>query len=275
MVNWLIEEYVVDDDPRLLEEAKSQGHQVKVLPHQWRSLSGASAEDLYTYFTYDECVVFHGSLDTARIINRSCAWYPGTFFKEKQLHCTNYLQYLEGELLNSDYYYLPLYEVFKRLKGLHFVRPDNPNKTFAGMVIEPDVMGLDKFLGKSCLTHTSLNELVLVAKPKAILNEIRAVVLTTGEVLSASYYKIGDETVYQALPKLSVAWGYLSEIAKRLAPVDQILTLDIAKIDNGSYKVIEIGSVSTSSLYEADFKQVVGAMSSLAHQDYSEQLEYI
>ncbi len=65
------------------------------------------------------------------------------------------------------------------------------------------------------------------------------------------------------------AWQFCEEIANNYTP-DKAFTIDIAKMDDGKYKVLEIGSFCCAGWYNMDLKIVVEEINKLAINEYKD-----
>lgn len=280
-VKWLVEEYVHHDDSRLVNTLQEKGYDVVIFPHEYRLKAAIKGYIKYlndlVNLPEERAFIFHGSLRTGRWLNIYADWAFEPLMNFEQLNTHNYIRHLNPVLLNTDYIYLPLWDVFKRgIETPIFVRPDSPMKEFPGMVIDKSYK-LDKFLRSNALTDSDANLLTLVSSPKSILDEARFIV-TKDELVSASFYKRGENITYNNI-EISDEFTiiqYMKQVLasnileRHTAANGGVLVVDVAHIANTGmlwedFKVIEIGSFSTSSLYECDFANVVDKVSKAAY----------
>jgi len=265
-INWLVEEYINDDDTRLVEEIKRQGYTVKILPHAFEldAYKANTIGDYFykTFFPEGSRVIFHGSTGTTRLINRYVNWNPGTFFNEKDYLCSRYYRKYKGYLLNEDYICMPLYEALDHINSYaaanyRFIRPDSPYKTFPGHVISP--IGEQMFLRKYCLTEDNLYDWVYLSPVKKIYYEMR-LLFVGGKFITGSFYRKDGETCYETMTYPDgISW--LPSLPVPNTPI----IVDIASTILG-FKVVEIGSVTSCSLYECDMEKVVSSLSNYVSQ---------
>ena len=135
-VKWLIEDFEGDGtlDP-LIAEVEAQGMQcdvVNYVPFQ----SGK-----YNHYSDTDCVIFYGSLNLAKQLQREKPWVPGPICNFKNLRCLSYYSHWGQHLFNKDYIMLPLLELSRRREEIYkqfgvddciFMRPDSGAKTFYG-----------------------------------------------------------------------------------------------------------------------------------------------
>lgn len=286
-VAWLVEEYIHDDDPSLVDNLKKKGYEVKILPHQYAWDACQVGWDWYVnnvLFDNKKPIVFHGSLQAAKILSKWGGYTYDQFFNKESLCTLNYYANpsLRPYLLNSNCIYVPLWYLPSLLENTHgnvFIRPDSPCKEFTGQVVEYHEFDLETFKKKNDLGSEHNNLLVMVANSKPLNSEVRFVV-TRDEVLSASFYKKETETVFENLPVSSEGNELILFMYKVLENgvltdlIDKnggLLTVDVGQVLNALtgafYRIIEVGSFSTSSLYSADFDRVIDKASELAYRN--------
>ena len=270
-VKWLIEDYEKDGtlDP-LIAEIKEQEMEcdiVKYIPFE----SG-----VYNNFKENDCVVFHGSLNLARQIQREKSWIPGSYCNFENLKCTTYYSHWGRYLLNSDYIMLPLLE-FNRKKDYYydkigvdeciFLRPDSGAKTFCGNVYTKG--GLSRKVGimKDYIGLLLDKILVVISSPKVIKREWRIIVVDR-IAISGSQYKENN--------KLSIeigfdrdAWMFADKIAKEEWQPDRTYALDIC-LSDGKYFLLEVNSFSCSGLYACPVEPIVKEVSRIALEEWKE-----
>lgn len=284
-VNWLVEEYINDDDPSLVNTLREKGYLVKILPHQYAWDACQQGWDWYVNNLFSDNkkpVVFHGSLQAAKVLSRWGGYTYKRFFNKESLSTLNYYsnEKLRRYLLNASSVYVPLWylpSLLANTNGKVFIRPDSPCKEFTGQVVDYHEFDLQQFMRKNDLGTEDSNLLVMVANPKPLNSEVRFVV-SRDEVLSASFYKKGEETIFESLPVSSEGNDFIRfmyEVLENGVLTDLIyqngglLTVDVGQVLNAlagvSYSIIEVGSFSTSSLYSADFNRVIDKASELAY----------
>ena len=106
------------------------------------------------------------------------------------------------------------------------------------------------------------NSLVVVSSPKTIINEWRFVV-ANGKVVAGCQYKHGDDFDYR--PDYD---GNAFDLATSIAAIDYepdpVWVMDICKISDNSYHLLEIGGFSFADLYACNMPDVVAAASAAA-----------
>lgn len=287
-VKWLIEEYIVDDDPRLKQEVERQGYEVKILPHTYKLDMYKNHHNVIDYFLSlfpeESIVAYAGSLQTARQLNFTVNYYKHWISMNKEqfdkLYCSKYLRYIEPKFqLNEHHLYLPTYDLFrlKRDKNV-FIRPDDPYKTFVGQILAPE-LSISEFRTKNDLVGSDGTDFVLASDVQdGILSEIRCF-CTEDDVISASYYKqrMLNELQIQYESCMSdelVIYFVKNNILPELKPLINelgMIVVDIATVRdsyNFVFKVIELGHPMTCSLYEANFEKYVDTMAGVLYDKY-------
>jgi hypothetical protein len=291
---WLIEADVFQDNTdKLISVLKNKGidhHVLKYIPFD---------DDLpkrcLDIYGPDECVVFYGSLNFGHKL-RKLPWVPGVYLNEKLYECTMYYPYLKGLLLHHDDYMMMPYgdlinqktNIFKHFdNGKIFMRPNSGMKQFAGMIChEDDFYDCVKLAG---FYDVDPDLLVLISNVYPLEKEWRFVIVNGVPVAGSLYRdwsspeKIAPGNVtrdYVLMNSHSVWEGYEGqdgsnalmlayEAAKRYNP-DKCWTIDIAKTEYGTYKVLEIGCFSCAGLYGMDLDKVVDKVSSEALKEWNE-----
>jgi len=270
-VKWLIEDFEGDVKlDSLIAEIKKQGMECDVVNYT----PFESGE--YNKFKDDDCVVFYGSLNLARQLQREKPWIPGSYCNFKNFKCVKYYSHWGKYLLNDDYIMLPLMEFSRKRdyyyekKGIDnciFMRPDSGAKTFQGAVYPKDELDfeLKTIEGYAGLPLDEI--LVVISSPKIIKKEFRIVVVDGKPISSSQYKKDGKLDVKEECPV--DAWLLAQEIANSEWSPDTAYTLDICKSD-GEYFLLEINSFSCSGLYGCAVEPIVKCISKIAASEWKE-----
>jgi len=274
-VKWLIEDFEGDGtlDP-FIAEVKSQGMQCEVI--NYIPFNGGK----YNHYKNDELVIFYGSLNLAKQLQREKPWVPGPICNFKNLSCLTYYSYWGRHLFNKDYIMLPLLELSRRREEIYgqygvddciFMRPNSGAKTFYGNVyplgeLDSEIKLMDGYAG------LPLDEiLVVVSSPKPIDKEWRVVVEAGKGVVAASQYmKNGTLNEEKGCPKevKIVAWA----IAHEEWQPDKLYTVDVCE-SNGKFYFLEVNSFSCSGLYKCDPKPIVSTASRIAKEEWEDYQE--
>ena len=269
-VKWLIEDFEEDGtlDP-LLAEIKKQGMESDVINYVPFEVGE------YNKFKDDDCVVFYGSLNLAKQLQREKPWVPGSYCNFNNLRCVTYYSYWGKYLLNQDYTMLPILELSRKrdyyydkmgIDDCIFIRPDSGAKTFYGNVYPKEHLDseLKTMEGYAGLPLDQI--LVIISSPKIIEKEFRIVVVD-GKPISSSLYKDGINIVAEEGCD-DQSWELSQKIGKDLWRPDTAYTLDICK-SNGEYYLLEANSFSCSGLYGCPVEPIVREVSRAALEEHN------
>ena len=282
---WLIEDFDEDNSRlSLIEEVRRQGMQCEVicpicysyLPYLSTKLpSGKRICDL---FENDACVIFQGSLNLARQLQREKSWIPGVWCSLHNFKCSVYYPYFAKFLLNSEYFFVPVADLLRRKDELYrrfavdtclFVRPDSGFKTFTGRPIPYEEFSSDY---EWMVEFSDPDSLALISNPKPIDAEYRFVVAER-KVIAGSTYRIDGDLKYIPVDLKSDrdrgAWEFLDSVfeEKEIWTPDPVFVVDVC-ISNDNYYILELNSFSCSGLYACDLQAVVKSASDLAVKEW-------
>jgi hypothetical protein len=290
-VNWLLEKNLFDTECEMTQIIKDMGMTVKLIEY-----SPYDFNEIYNLFDENECVIFYGSIQLAKVLRREVSWIPGVYLSEKSLECTSYYPSFGNNLLHHNYIMIPFGDLIRQKDFLFtslnshrlFLRPNSNMKNFTGILLNKqnyeDGIKLASFYG------IDDNLLCLVSAAKDILYEWRFVIVDN-KVVSGSLYRdwtnggeLDDSQTKDFVLLNSVssekycddsdAIDFANSLA-HLYTRDRCWTMDIARCANGEYKVIEIGSFSCAGLYSNDLKSVVTEVSKAALNEWVEYNEEI
>lgn len=227
-------------------------------------------------FGNNDCVISYGSIEfvsSVPLYQRN--FIPSGYIQDINLKCSQYLINLPKEhLLNENYIMMP-YKEFVRNKNFVyqffntnklFVRPDSGFKTFAGTCIHIEDFDYE-INSLNQLTSISDSTMILISQIKPIYKEYRCVI-GNREVIASSLYKIKDEVIMEeGAPKNVLSLANI--IAKNEWQPDLVYTCDIALLDNGECKVIELNSFSCAGLYACNLYDVVRKVSKIAVEEHA------
>jgi len=112
-VKWLLEPEVFDED----ETSVIMALKKLDVPHVVCSF-GTEYESYIKKFAEEDCVVFHGSFQFARVIQQKAKWIPGVYCNKEKLDCLYYYPRFGDYLLNSHYMMLPFGDLNRRKNDL-------------------------------------------------------------------------------------------------------------------------------------------------------------
>lgn len=230
-------------------------------------------------FNQNDCVVGYGCIEFLNAIQYYKKNYiPSSYMENDSLSCKHYIPKLPiNTYLNEDYIMIPylefknnperLYNIFNT-KNL-FIRPDSGLKTFAGTTI--DLSDFDyEIRTLDCLTSAVDSTLILLSSIKNIKEEYR-IVIGNKKIIASSRYKLNNTlSLKEGAPKevLDVA----EKMANNKWQPDLVYTCDIAVLDNGLVKIIELNSFSAAGLYACNLKDVVLGVSKIAELEHAGDL---
>ena len=276
-VKWLIEDYEHDSSlVPLMGEIKRQGMDYKVVKYEpWES-------GTFNQYPNEDCVVFYGTLQLAKQLQREKGWVPGVYCNFKNLCCKTYYSYWGNHLFNKDYIMLPMMEILRRREEIFkqfgvdetiWIRPDSGAKTFTGQTVPLEWLDKEFDLFANYAGKPLDEILAIISSPKVIDYEWRVVVVDKKVVASSQYKKDGKLNISAEWNDgMYDAWHYAQEIADSKWQPDIAYTLDICK-SNGEYWMLEANSFSCSGLYECDFKPIVEAVSKVALREWKDYFE--
>ena len=261
---WYIEQDVYDDNPEIMMEI------VKELGMEgiWFRYTG----DIENKHTEDSCVIVYGSINSSIYVQRKKPWIPGVWCDFKELKCSTYLSHWGKYSVHKNYLFLPLSEVYRKKDWIFktfgktvFIRPDDNSKSFHGELVADE-----KFEdwydtansynpGKKCMT--------LVSEPSKIEAEYRFVI-SEKKVLTGSQYDeegIGVFTFPEDASKLAEEIANSCEFNPH-----SMYIMDICKLENKEYRLMEIGSVNCAGLYACDLRKFVEKMSELGLEEWKD-----
>ncbi|KKN26708.1 hypothetical protein LCGC14_0871880 [marine sediment metagenome] len=284
-IKWIVEHDVFDEDLEpLIAEIKRQGmevEQIKYIPFE----SGS-----YNNFPDDACVIFHGSLNLGRQLQRQKPWIPGSFCTLDNFKCSKYYAHYGKYLINQRYVMLPLAELKRRKEELFhrfdpqfehlpgdpqvFVRPNTGFKTFTGQVLSESNFNKDYEWFEEFAAPDSL---VVVSRVQRIVREWRFIIADR-KIIAASRYKPDVEhVVYRNALSGETMDNEARLVAERIAKEewqpDPIYVVDIAKNGFDTYGLMEINSFSCSGFYACPVEPIVREASKLALKEWQESRE--
>ena len=273
-VKWLIEEYTHDSSLQpLMDEVVKQGmvlETTKYYPFE----SGD-----YNFFNDNDCVVFYGTLNLARQLQKQKGWVPGVYCNFTNFYCNVYYSYWAKYLLNRKYIMLPMMEVLRQrkyvfnnfgIKGSIFIRPNSGAKTFTGQLVEYDRLEKEFELFGNYARKDLDQIIVIIAPPRHIQTEWRCVVVNKKVIAFSQYRKNGRLDIKR---EINIdAFYFAEEIAKTDWQPDRAYTLDICKSDD-KYYLLEANSFSCSGLYFSDPVPIVSEISRIALEEWKEYNE--
>jgi len=210
--------------------------------------------------------VFRGSVEFVQLMRHK---YINVFKKiapigvtEERYDCTRYYSHWLDSMLNQDHFFVP-WSVLSMYADQYFawldcdklfIRPNSGKKIFTGNYItkkwwERDLASIESLPGN----NPTGDDLVLVSCHKGIVSEYR-VMMHLDKVISYSFYS-GNEMNQLSEEKITsycepAAWG------AEYFP-DDYYTIDLALLQDGTIKVLELNSLFAAGWYDADYKKII------------------
>jgi len=273
-VKWLIEDYEHDSSlAPLIDEVEKQGMEYKIAKYEpWESCK-------LDHYPDNDCVVFYGTLNLGRQLQRQKGWIPGAYCNFKNLCCKTYYSYWAKYLFNQDYIMLPFMEIKRRQDWIYdnygvddtiFIRPDSGAKTFAGQTLAKEMIDKEFKLFANYASMPSDEIITVISSAKVIDEEFRIVIVDKKIVAGSQYKKDGKLDISTRVPRQ--AWELAKQIAQEEWQPDIAYTLDICK-SNGEYSMLEANSFSCSGLYLCDPEPIVRELSKVALREWKEHNE--
>lgn len=269
-MRWVMDRYLLQraadasgGQPTLEQAARAAGHEV----HVTGRVDGVIPDLATIPFDASQPVMTWGSHQFVQAVERARRdWTPGAYHRTKELAFSTFAAHLGDLLLNDDFVLLPYAEAKRRpWRGAIFLRPDAVTKAFAGFVI-PEADRAREFAALDQTAHLDPETLVVVATTKPLRAEFRFVVVG-GEVVTGSEYRWDgklDIRIDVHPDCEALAW----EVARRPWQPDVGYTCDVALMEDGSARVVELNTLSCSGLYACDTRKIVAAVAQAAWAEF-------
>jgi len=276
-VNWIFEKNIfIEYEQQLVDTIKGSGQNCYLLDDShWNFDFDRSIKNRYTE---EDCVIFYGSLNLGQQIWRDTNFIPGIFLTVDNYECYKYYSYYGNKMVNSEYMMLGLNDV-KRMSKMFFekfggdemfIRPSNGYKTFTGQLLPKENFDyeFDIFIKTQWI---DIDQLVFIAPKQNVREESRYIVMNqndTNEIIDGNMYMVDREVLTERIVD-EKSLDYVKGVVNNYTP-DKAFTIDIAKMDNGEYKVLEIGSFCCAGWYNMDLEKVVDATNKLCVSEYND-----
>ena len=270
---WIIEKDLWEREEELLFQLKWLGREFKLVSSD---PAGRVTPDPETGIPWMEIplqywprLIPYGSV---RMLERWSKDGKSSCFNLSPLSWEKYAPHWNKYLLNRDYYILPYGEVLDRdfaelTKGFIiqsndavFIRPVSNNKIFSGRLFYRDTFAEEiRKMGYSFEVDLPAEMLVCIASQKKIEKEWRFFIFD-GKVGCSTQY--GPPLLPDYLKGCSNPKALDLAIKVAADPFQPLpsYSLDIAELDDGRVKVVEIGAVNSSGFYGADIVEFIKGM---------------
>lgn len=217
------------------------------------------------------CVVVYGSLSLTRYIQSQYKWAPIAWLDEESLRCHKYYPFYNqlGFLAQDQYLFLPLCDIKTNIDLIYsnlgsmrnygasrvFIRPDDNLKTFNGETVSYRMFN---YWYNYITQYIDSTTFAVVCPPKTIYNEWRFVIVQNDDeenfVLTGSHYLGDDDDDKKKYLKARSKAQEISKYSYFSYPL--VYCIDIAETED-DFKLLEIGSVNTSGLYDCSLDSLV------------------
>ena len=284
MLRWIIEKDRWGEDLiPLMDAINDQGMDYKAVTYV--PFEGGDYRDLYPADTH---VIAMGSINLLRQLRRENLWWPTTFANFEELDCVNYCAQLGADLVNDDYVFIPFGDLRRREDWLFktfgiddfiFMRPTGSTKAFAGHLFDKPYF----VSWLNGIEDMKPADLVMVSSPKSIEMEWRFF-MKGDQIMTGTTYKRGDQSFWRRwsmnpedtysdhkhqlcvvgeMDKDDAMAGMKAiAIARRYQP-DHAFVLDIAKMSDGLFRVVEPNAACCSGIYGADPAAIIRGLTEL------------
>lgn len=271
---WIIEKDAFDYNLNdLFKALDNQGHEYKTVKYE--PFESGSYGDM---FNVHDCVMFYGSLNLMRQLQRDTKWIPGGYCDFEKFKCSSYYTQFGKHLLNDKYMMMTVAELIRNKDFVYdtlgiddtiFVRPDSGAKHFAGKVVYKEKMSLEEMGHGFYYDDPSI--LTVISTPKKIQQEWRFVVGNKEIVAGSQYKNMWHNDLEVAIEEGSPedVLEYAQEIAKIDWDGDPMYVMDICR-SNGDLKLLELNSFSCAGLYDCDKDAIVKVASDIALKEWHE-----
>lgn len=277
-VTFLVDEYLSERSegtgfPCLGDAAQELGFNVlrsKYIPFS-KNLHIEPKPLTWEQFDYLDCVVTHGTIQFCRQVEKKFGrkWRPCMYFNKNVKSYEMFAIHYGNNMLNDEYYILPLAEIERRQLKDIFIKPLSGLKDFTGQAIyNTDEL---EFIGKHEILAPEL--LCVVASIKDVKAEFRYVIVD-GKVVTGSEYRWGDKLDIR-IDTHPTCDDMANWVAVHEWQPDTVYVCDIALIEHSegdtvwyTAKIIELNAFSSSGLYACNTYKIVEAVARAAEKEY-------
>jgi hypothetical protein len=278
-VTWIIEKYVFDEyDQKLIKAILNTG--CGVLVYDYVPTESDLEKDLVKRFNQEDIIIFHGGLQLGRKISR-LPLYPCTFLNIENYECFRYYGFYGNHLLNADYLMMGLNDVERNKESIFnrfntsniFIRPSNGYKSFTGQCLSFNNFEGDLNTLKQSYGGLDLQQLVILSSDKNIEEEYRFVVVKDEIISGTLYLDKNNRDAHRAYYDKPCEDDNALKYAESLIPLyqpDLAFTMDVVRLSDGDYKLIEINSFNCASMYGGDYNAIVKSINDLSYDEFTD-----
>jgi hypothetical protein len=277
-INWIIEKYIFSEyEDELCNIIKDSNNNCYLIDDT--DINFSFDKQIKNKFSETDIVIFYGSLQLGQQIWKYTNFIPGIFLTLDNYECYKYYGYYGNYLLNSDYILMGLNDlkrnkdkIFNIFKSDQiFIRPSNGYKTFTGQLLNIDNWKNEINLLINTYGGIDIDQLILLSSKKNIKEENRIIVFNennNNNIIDNNTYMINNKLVKSRITDKKII-NFAQKFINNYTP-DKAFTIDIAKLDNNQYKLLEIGSFNCASWYNSDIKKIVNKTNNLCLYEYND-----
>jgi hypothetical protein len=268
--HWVVDKYLLDiqnSNATLLERFEEifQKYNIEYFITQYIPFS--EHNEPIPYNKDDKSTIFYSTIGYNRNAMRD-GYYYGIFYDEERFSYHNYEPYIKEYVLNKHASEITWGELKRNWKwefdgyqtSKLFIRPSAGDKLFAGKLVDFYDME-DKIEYWERENDIPLDTPIIVAPPQDIKSEMRFLIVNR-EVITGSQYRYNGildvrKDYFQG------AYDLANVIAKQEWQLDKAYTCDVAMLEDGSFKVVELNCITCAGMYACDVEKFVLAMNKL------------
>lgn len=291
-IHWLIEKDLFPEYENTLVETIVDSGNIPILLDYDMYDNHVIIKDL-NKIPEDQPVIFHGSLQLGRRLNRLSKHYPTIYLTLDNYECYKYYGYYGDKLFNSNYLIMGLNDVrrnhniifdydFKNLNPYNiFIRPSNGYKSFPGQILTFENFDSDLDTLMKSYGGIDPDQLVVISedKSKEIKYEYRVVVVDNKPITASKYLDENNIKTYKPYWDKNSddnikLYDYVNELIPKYYP-DKAYVMDVVEDHNERFKLLEINSFCCASLYGCDISKIVKNINRLVIEDFNDVFLYI
>ncbi|ASV44292.1 hypothetical protein PBI_SCTP2_277 [Salicola phage SCTP-2] len=285
---WIIDKYILDSSYHERLDSVLERNYIDYTVEQY--IPFQRYPENIPYYEYNGPVIVYGSIE---FVNWYCNNYymdnpfvPGCYYDIKNFKTSYYVSKLipsmnydigKNYFLNSDAIFVPFgmlkynYNVYFEMfdTGKLFIRPDSGSKTFSGITIEYNDLEheLNTIMQLSSMMD---HEWIMISSVKDIIDEYRYFIID-GQVIAQTQYMHKSNVYMDTITDDDCdQLAYL--VANNSLQIDVAYVCDIAKLDDGSCRIVEFNSICSSGFYSANIDNIVKSLSFCADKEDNGEL---
>lgn len=239
---------------KLLEEVKARSLPyvgIGVIPfsHEIRGLEDADPKSP---------AIFYGSTQLIQWISEWKDYRPGAFYQKEWFDPRTWVG-KRSDLLNEEQEEITVQDLrAKWVQEPMFIKSVEP-KWLTGMVIEPIKEDQDNWL----IEQAALDgDAILVMSPALNIETECRFFVVNGNLITGSTYR-WNGVRYISRPIEKEMWMFAKHAIKEEWMPSGNIVIDICRLRNGKYKVVEFNSINSSGFYSCDVGKIVEAIECL------------